>query len=109
MEKKFKTSELELKESFNTRLVSIGTLRKPRWRRQRGHGKTKDLRACLHGGGGPQVSEVTHLSVVLGTLSSQDGTRLIFFWRARRDSFQSLLFQCRRRPASRLGILRSLY
>ena len=76
MEKKFKTSELELKESFNTRLVSIGTLRKPRWRRQRGHGKTKDLRACLHGGGGHQVSEVTHLSVVLGTLSSQDGTRL---------------------------------
>ena len=75
MEKKFKTSELELKESFNTRLVSIGALRKPRWRQQRGHGKTKDLRACLHGGGGPQVSEVTHLSVVLGTLGSQDGTR----------------------------------
>ena len=56
MEKKFKTSELELKESSNTRLVSIGTLRKPRRRRQRqrGHEKTKDLRACLHGGGGPQ-------------------------------------------------------
>ena len=91
MEKKFKTSELELKESLNTRLVSIGTLRKPRWRRQLGHGKTKDLRACLHGGGGPQVSEVTHLSVVLGTLGSQDGTRFKYFVFGGHDGTRSSL------------------
>ena len=72
--------------------------------------KTKDLRACLHGGGGPQVSEVTHLSVVLGTLGSQDGTRLsILFLAGTTGLVPVLLFQCRRRPASRLGILRSLY
>ena len=47
-----------------TRDISELKQRRRRRRRQRGREKSNRFRACLHGGGGPQVGEVTRLGRV---------------------------------------------